>query len=304
MAVSLSTRLGIFIAGKACAVATCMVAPLPRALVATSARLQQVHHAVAKQRCNPKLRCCDTPIRRGSAACPWHSDAPFASAHACDCCHAADPLSFWATVYLSTSKCVASVETHTCAHARAHTQRAHHCACKRRAHARTVTHTRSHRPAKPTRTRTYTHAPAHSANTHVHGAHAQVCRIDVPVQRDEPRHRAERAAALGVSPRCRCGPVPAQMWPSPGADVDQSRRRCGASRTGGGRRAGVRRFASVRYPALECGSAEHATYQVRPLPAQTWPGRVQSRRRCGRGEPSPGADVAGVSPVPAQMWPA
>ncbi len=40
---------------------------------------------------------------------------------------------------------------------------------------------------------------------------------------------------------------------------------------------------------------------------------AQSRRRCGRGEPSPGADVAGVSPspgadvagaspVPAQMW--
>ncbi len=30
-------------------------------------------------------------------------------------------------------------------------------------------------------------------------------------------------------------------------------------------------------------------------------GRAQSRRRCGRGEPSPAADVAGVSPVPAQM---
>ncbi len=29
---------------------------------------------------------------------------------------------------------------------------------------------------------------------------------------------------------------------------------------------------------------------------------AQSRRRCGRGEPSPGADVAGASPVPAQMW--
>ena len=27
----------------------------------------------------------------------------------------------------------------------------------------------------------------------------------------------------------------------------------------------------------------------------------QSRRRCGRGEPSPGADVAGVSPVLVQM---
>jgi hypothetical protein len=26
------------------------------------------------------------------------------------------------------------------------------------------------------------------------------------------------------------------------------------------------------------------------------------RCRCGRGEPSPGADVAGASPVPVQMW--
>jgi hypothetical protein len=29
---------------------------------------------------------------------------------------------------------------------------------------------------------------------------------------------------------------------------------------------------------------------------------AMSRCRCGRGEPSPGADVAGVSPVPVQMW--
>ena len=29
---------------------------------------------------------------------------------------------------------------------------------------------------------------------------------------------------------------------------------------------------------------------------------TQSRCRCGRGEPSPGADVAGVSPVPVQTW--
>jgi hypothetical protein len=39
-----------------------------------------------------------------------------------------------------------------------------------------------------------------------------------------------------------------------------------------------------------------------PVPAQMWAGRAQSWRRCGRGEPSPGADVGGVSPVPAQMW--
>ncbi len=29
---------------------------------------------------------------------------------------------------------------------------------------------------------------------------------------------------------------------------------------------------------------------------------AQSRRRCGRGGPSPGADVGGVGPVPAEMW--
>ncbi len=41
---------------------------------------------------------------------------------------------------------------------------------------------------------------------------------------------------------------------------------------------------------------------VSPVPVQMWQGRAQSRRRCGRGEPSPGADVwTGVSPVPVQM---
>jgi len=29
---------------------------------------------------------------------------------------------------------------------------------------------------------------------------------------------------------------------------------------------------------------------------------LRSRRRCGRGEPSPGADAGGVGPVPVQMW--
>ena len=38
------------------------------------------------------------------------------------------------------------------------------------------------------------------------------------------------------------------------------------------------------------------------VPEQMWQGRAESRRRCGKGEPSPGADVAGVSRVPAQMW--
>jgi hypothetical protein len=36
-------------------------------------------------------------------------------------------------------------------------------------------------------------------------------------------------------------------------------------------------------------------------PVQMWPRRAQSRRRCGRGEPGPCADGAGVSPDQAQM---
>ncbi len=41
---------------------------------------------------------------------------------------------------------------------------------------------------------------------------------------------------------------------------------------------------------------------VDPVLVQMWAGWAQSRCRCGRGEPSPGADVGGVDPVPAQMW--
>jgi hypothetical protein len=35
---------------------------------------------------------------------------------------------------------------------------------------------------------------------------------------------------------------------------------------------------------------------VSPVPVQMWKGRARSRCRCGRGEPGPGADVAGASP--------
>jgi hypothetical protein len=34
----------------------------------------------------------------------------------------------------------------------------------------------------------------------------------------------------------------------------------------------------------------------------TWLNMAQSRCRCDRDEPSPGADVAGMSPVPVRMW--
>jgi hypothetical protein len=43
-------------------------------------------------------------------------------------------------------------------------------------------------------------------------------------------------------------------------------------------------------------------YFARPVPVHMWQGRAQSRCTCGKGEPSPGADVARASPVPAQMW--
>ena len=38
------------------------------------------------------------------------------------------------------------------------------------------------------------------------------------------------------------------------------------------------------------------------VPVQMWEGWAQSRCRCGRGGPSPGAHVGGVGPVPVQMW--
>ena len=41
---------------------------------------------------------------------------------------------------------------------------------------------------------------------------------------------------------------------------------------------------------------------VSPVPAQMWRGRARSRRRCGRAEPGPGADVGGLRPVSAHMW--
>ena len=56
-----------------------------------------------------------------------------------------------------------------------------------------------------------------------------------------------------------------------------------------GRHAGARRRSTF---------GDSARVQVRPVPVQMWPGRAQSWCRCGQGVPSPGADVAGVSPVP------
>ena len=47
---------------------------------------------------------------------------------------------------------------------------------------------------------------------------------------------------------------------------------------------------------------ERGTIKVLPGPVQMWQGWAQSRCRSGSGNPSPGADVAGVSPVLVQMW--
>ena len=64
----------------------------------------------------------------------------------------------------------------------------------------------------------------------------------------------------GGQSRRRCGPVPAQMWASPGADVGQSRRRCGPvpARCGPVRYAGVSDVGQSRY---RCAHAEsyHST---------------------------------------------
>ena len=79
-------------------------------------------------------------------------------------------------------------------------------------------------------------------------------------------------------------------------------RRCGIgpeSRSTGGRRSGAEahRMGGQRRTRhssrSDCGSSG--------TPAAGM-GRAQSRCRCGRREPSPGADVAWVGPVPVQMW--
>jgi hypothetical protein len=54
--------------------------------------------------------------------------------------------------------------------------------------------------------------------------------------------------------------------------------------------------------AVQRGVYVRACMGASPVPVLMWEGRAQSRCRCGRGEPSPGADEGGVSPVPALMW--
>jgi hypothetical protein len=57
---------------------------------------------------------------------------------------------------------------------------------------------------------------------------------------------------------------------------------------------------SVQASSLSIATFRHT--KARPFPAQMWARRAQPQCRRGRGEPSPIADVGGVSPVPARMW--
>jgi hypothetical protein len=60
-------------------------------------------------------------------------------------------------------------------------------------------------------------------------------------------------------------------------------------------------LAAAARPRAWADAAVHR--EVRPTPHAPQPAvSAPSRRRCGRGERGPGADLRGVSPVPVQMW--
>jgi hypothetical protein len=59
--------------------------------------------------------------------------------------------------------------------------------------------------------------------------------------------------------------------------------------------------ARTRSPAAGVGSVSvHMWAGLRSVPVQMWQGWAQSRCRCGSGEPTPGVDVVGLSPLPVQ----
>jgi hypothetical protein len=97
------------------------------------------------------------------------------------------------------------------------------------------------------------------------------CRV-IARRSPPPRSGASPGADVGES-RSRCGRVPAQMWASPGADVGESRRRCGSVPT----QMWISPGADVGESQRRCGS----------VPMQMWisPGADvgESRRRCARG---------------------
>jgi hypothetical protein len=98
-------------------------------------------------------------------------------------------------------------------------------------------------------------------------------------------HAADKIGRNG--PNCSAAHV-AWGGPSPGADVagvGPVPVQMGLDRPGPRADAGVFRMNRLRQSPHRRGRSE-----------------PQSRRRCGGGAPSPGADVAGVRPVPVQMW--
>ena len=51
----------------------------------------------------------------------------------------------------------------------------------------------------------------------------------------------------------------------------------------------------------KAANASYSLVRLCPVLVHKWEGWAQSRCRCGRGGPSPGADVGGVGPVPVQI---
>jgi hypothetical protein len=113
------------------------------------------------------------------------------------------------------------------------------------------------------------------------------------------RGRADRSPQAPPTP-------PAAGRPGQGALVGAAggpRRRCDGR--AGGRAGGetwstyVRSSGESRRPESIARTTKGWMYE---RSARPWAEVSRSRRGCGRGQPSPGADVGGVSPVPAQMW--
>ena len=98
-------------------------------------------------------------------------------------------------------------------------------------------------------------------------------------RRATQRQSRRRCAKGWAQSWCRCG------WGEPSPGEDQSWCRHGSPDTNGAALPDENVADRPHWGRLKC-------VEVRTVPAQMWPGRAQSRRRCGRGEPSPGADVA------------
>ena len=113
---------------------------------------------------------------------------------------------------------------------------------------------------------------------------------------------ASGTALAEVSTRGRVRAVPVQMW----QERAQSRRRCGRQMWQGRAQFPARMWQGRAQSQCRCGRGEPScgadVAGVTPVAAQMWQGSPQSRCRFGRDEPSSGADVAGASPVSVQMW--